>query len=1432
MTTTSPSTPTSTAAPVLTESNALGNAQHMVIDLIFNMDMAVGTGTIYITDGAAQTVIDPDTGLPTMRIVGATDTRVVAPESIHVSGNHVVIDGYDLKPGHSYSILMTPGALVSTTAHQFAGLTNPAYVSFDTSPHGPVLSALGLSDTTLAIGETVTLTIKFSEAVTDFNAAALHTPNAVLTDLRTEDHITWQATLAPASSNVEASGAVSVDMSRVYDAAGSAGIPSPLTASYLIDTRPPVLSIELGEGALGGNRTIDVTFTFSEAVKDLPRDAILAPHALLNLLRPVDDGHTWVAMLASVETSASTGNVISVDMTKVSDLAGNAGSGTTSSVQSYAVIPAPTPGLTATVSLDAEMLGVANTINVTITFSEAVDHVDPSAIIAQNAQLFDLHPLDDTRTVWVAGLAADSLGIDDASNVLTIDLTRVLSNGNHVGTGIVTSANYKVDTANSYVDPDIEITDTGVGQTGVYTNVDHLDVHGAFTGSSGQTLKLMLDGAAVDDSSIHVPTEDGMGYGHHYWYAQNSNVLADGQHVLTAWLEDADGRRSAEVTKLFTVDAHAPVVLTPASGSTLPAADPLVLKFDEAVYIDPEEEYLEVRLLDRQTGSTSSIYVDERYLSSDHKTLTIPADELHLAGGHDYTVTLPRWLTDIAGNVVANGEMVFHTSGSYSDTVTPKAVHAEVVGLSMTEDGEHYGVGATIQVTIHFTEPVRAVSGQTPTIRLNNGGTAYFDKVDGREMTFIYRVGAGDGSIDRLDLASADGLAGKVADDAGNLLGTTDIKFSKLSLFRGWEIVVDTVAPAKLPVPQLDSASDTGVSHADLITADTRPVFHGTGAEPTAQEIRVYDGGGIVGYAYPGSDGKWTSHMLENRSLSNGVHTLTFMQVDLAGNLSPLSDPIRLTVDTSAPSLASSTASVKSGSAYVLKFDEIIDLSAMGNVALLDDSGHVVSTFRPDSANWTVSHGDAGDVSVLQIPGLANGSYHLHFDHDHPTDLAGNVSSTSVQDLAFTVAGPVAVSVPQLADGSDSGTKGDAITSQTRPVVQGSGAESGATVTVYEIVGDALSWRGQEQADSSGNWSIDCSEIVLANGLHRLVAIQTDSAGNQSPASPSLLLTVDTHADKPVMQLATGSDSSTKGDWLTSATSPSLTGSAGSPAEAGAKIELFEGGTLLGSATADASGAWTIPTSLLAGLHNLSVRQTDVAGNVSEMATNSLTIDTTAPGQIPDVALAAESDSGVSDTDNITNVKKPYIVGTGAEPNATIELFDGDVLVGSIAADMDGKWKLAPGSDLGDGEHRLSVRQVDAAGNAGIKSEAIVVHIDTVAPTVGGYTTSLLLGHDFEIWFSEPVVHTGLTNSATFTDSVTHIPLALPLGTSGSWSDNVMRDDHLTSVWHFVPTHGGDVVVELTGVQDLAGNVATIPSAHYGFSIPPTAINLLPYLHL
>ena len=108
----------------------------------------------------------------------------------------------------------------------------------------------------------------------------------------------------------------------------------------------------------------------------------------------------------------------------------------------------------------------------------------------------------------------------------------------------------------------------------------------------------------------------------------------------------------------------------------------------------------------------------------------------------------------------------------------------------------------------------------------------------------------------------------------------------------------------------------------------------------------------------------------------------------------------------------------------------------------------------------------------------------------------------------------------------------------------------------------------------------------------------------------------------------------------------------------------------------------------------------------------SVTIDTVAP--LRRRIASFSTDSGTVG-DGITNDNTLTLSGT-AEANATVKVFDGATLLGSVAANGSGAWTYTTAA-LANGSHSLTATATDAAGNTGAASAALSVTIDTVAPS-------------------------------------------------------------------------------------------------------------------
>ena len=195
-------------------------------------------------------------------------------------------------------------------------------------------------------------------------------------------------------------------------------------------------------------------------------------------------------------------------------------------------------------------------------------------------------------------------------------------------------------------------------------------------------------------------------------------------------------------------------------------------------------------------------------------------------------------------------------------------------------------------------------------------------------------------------------------------------------------------------------------------------------------------------------------------------------------------------------------------------------------------------------------------------------------------------------DIAATIAAiQAAAAAPILAPASDSGVKGDNVTSVTTPVITGSGT-AGDTITLL----DGPTPVGTATVGADGKWSI--TTAALADGVHTLTATETDPTGPTSPASPALQVTIDTvpPTSPGNLVLAPASDSGVAGDGITNIKTPVITGTGA----VGDTITLVDGSAVVGTATVGVDGAWSVTTNHLAdGTHTLTAKQSDAAGNAS-----------------------------------------------------------------------------------------------------------------------------------------------------------------------------------------------------------------------------------------
>ncbi|WP_217810166.1 Ig-like domain-containing protein [Salibaculum griseiflavum] len=201
-------------------------------------------------------------------------------------------------------------------------------------------------------------------------------------------------------------------------------------------------------------------------------------------------------------------------------------------------------------------------------------------------------------------------------------------------------------------------------------------------------------------------------------------------------------------------------------------------------------------------------------------------------------------------------------------------------------------------------------------------------------------------------------------------------------------------------------------------------------------------------------------------------------------------------------------------------------------------------------------------------------------------------------------------------------------------------------------------------------------------------------------------------------------------------------------------------------------------------------------------------VDTAVPSAPSQPDLAAGSDSGVSDADDITSDTTPEFTGT-SEAAATVEVFAGATSLGTVSANGSGAWSLtvANGDALSDGTYAITAKQTDAAGNVSAASSALSVEIDTSVAAPG-----IALADDAGASDSDLITRDG-TVSVTLAGDVASWEYSIDGG--GTWSAG--------SGTSFTLSAGSYAADDVQARQtDVAGNQSSVASISGAITVDET----------
>ncbi|WP_150692846.1 Ig-like domain-containing protein [Pseudomonas fluorescens] len=574
------------------------------------------------------------------------------------------------------------------------GTTNSNNYAIDTQRP---TATIALADSALGVGQTTTVTITFSEAVSGLTLADLTVANGTLSGLSTSDNITYTATFTPSAGITDTSNIITLDNTGITDVAGNTGSGTTDSGNYVIDSQRPTATIVISDTDLRPGETALVTITFSEAVTGFDNSDLSVANGTLSNVSSSDGGITWTATFTPTIGLSDATNLIVLNNAGISDLAGNAGIGITNSAN-YAV---QTEVPTATIVVADTALKAGETSTVTITFSEAVSGFSNADLTIANGTLSNVASSDGGIT-WTATFTPTA-NITDTSNLITLDNSGVTNASGNSGVGTTDSNNFAIDTALPTATIVVADNRLGIGETTTVTITFSEAVSGFdlsdISVANGTLANLTSSDGGVTWTATLTPTA-------------NVNDATNLIIVDTAGVQDLAGNLGASIaiSNNYALDATRPtvdiVVANPHLG--IGQTTTVTFTFSEAV------SNFDLSDLSVTNGDLSNLS------SSDGgKTWTATfTPTANVSDPSNFIALDTSNVTDLAGNV---GSTVAVSNNYALDSERPTA--------TVVIANPNLGLGQTSQVTITFNE---AVSGfDLADINVGNGTLSNLSSSDG-----------------------------------------------------------------------------------------------------------------------------------------------------------------------------------------------------------------------------------------------------------------------------------------------------------------------------------------------------------------------------------------------------------------------------------------------------------------------------------------------------------------------------------------------------------------------------------------------------------------------------------------------------------------------------------------------------------------------------
>ena len=796
-------------------------------------------------------------------------------------------------------------------------------------------STIVVSDTALSIsGNTSLVTITFSEAVTGLTAGAFTVADGILSNLGSNDGgLTWTATLTASPGVTHTGDVITLNNTAVSDGAGNAGSGTTNSNTYAVDTARPNATVVFANTNLGIGQTSLVTITFSEAVTGFTNADLIVSNGTLSAVSSNDGGTTWTATFTPTASIVSASNHITLDNTGVQDVAGNAGSGTTTS--NNVAIDGVRP--TATLVVASNSLSIGQTSLVTITFSEAVVGFSNVDLTVSNGTLSAVSSNDGGIT-WTATFTP-SANLTDTANVITLDNTGYSDTSGNTGTGTTDSNNYVIDT----VRPTATIVVADPALTAGETSLVTITFSEAVTGFT------LADLTASHGSLSSLSSADGgITWTATFTPGTNTNSASNVIALANTGIADLAGNAGAGTTNSanYTIDTVLPSATIVVANPALKIGDSsqVMITFNEAVTGFSNAD------LTITNGTLSAV-------SSSDGGITWGATFTPSSAISDATNLITLDNSGVQAAVSGNVGVGTSNSNNYAiDTQRPTA--------TVVVNNDHLGIGGSSLVTITFSEAVTGFS--LADLTTDNGTLSSLSTSDNITYTATLTPVAGVTQNNNHIVLDNTG----VTDGVGNVgSGTTSSNAYMIDSQRPTATIVMAD-----PVLSAGETSLVTVTFSEAVSGfDNSDLSVPNG---TLSTVSSADGGVTWTATFtPTGNVRDTTNLI---SLNNAGYT------DLAGNAgSGVTNSGNFTIDTVQPSativVADNALNIGDTSLVTITFSEAV--SGFTNADLTIANGTLTGVSSNDGGvTWTATFtpssaiSDTSNVITLDNSGVQNGS--------------------------------------------------------------------------------------------------------------------------------------------------------------------------------------------------------------------------------------------------------------------------------------------------------------------------------------------------------------------------------------------------------------------------------------------------------------------------